>query len=212
MDRTDGATILVSLVAIALLAVVAGSLPFPEAPEPADETDPNGSQDDEEPPEPAPAVPTIAPFAFLALLALVGVVTAFVGYRRLVRSPAGGRAGKEESRDDGPPETDDRLEAVADVAGTAADRIHRTDAYENEIYRAWAEMTRALSLPNPETKTPGEFADAAVRAGMEESDVAELTRLFSAVRYGNREFDAADERRAVEILERIEAAYAGDRS
>lgn len=97
---------------------------------------------------------------------------------------------------------------LADAAGRAADRIDAADAdLENEVYRAWFEMTRLLDVDRPETSTPGEFADAATAAGLRDDHVRSLTDLFESVRYGSTESTPEVEARAVEILERIESVY-----
>ncbi|QLH81770.1 DUF4129 domain-containing protein [Halosimplex pelagicum] len=110
-----------------------------------------------------------------------------------------------------PPEPDspDR-EAVGAAAARAAERIddHEGDA-ENAVYEAWVEMTTALAVPDPATSTPGEFADAATAAGMDEARVAELTDLFERVRYGSEPVTADHERQAVETLRAIQAAHEG---
>jgi len=110
-----------------------------------------------------------------------------------------------------PPEPDapDR-EAVGAAAARAADRIddHEGDA-ENAVYEAWVEMTTALDVPDPATSTPGEFADAAAAAGMDETRVAELTDLFERIRYGSEPVTVDHERRAVETLRAIQAAQEG---
>jgi len=98
--------------------------------------------------------------------------------------------------------------AVARAAGRAADRIEERDGFDNEVYRAWKEMTRHLEVANPESSTPAEFAAAAVDAGMAREDVDALTEVFEAVRYGAAEPTEAHEREAVEALRRIERAYA----
>ena len=97
---------------------------------------------------------------------------------------------------------------VGSVAGETADRIEADDggSLENEVFRAWREMTNLLSVDNPETSTPGEFAVAAIHAGFGREEVTELTTLFETVRYGDVDASATDERRAVEILRRVEAA------
>lgn len=102
--------------------------------------------------------------------------------------------------------------AVGEAAGRAADRLEQETDIDNEVYRAWGEMTELLDMPNPETSTPGDFATVAVEAGMGEDDVRELTRLFEDVRYGNVEPSAEREERAIEIFRRIEARYAEDES
>lgn len=110
------------------------------------------------------------------------------------------------SPDEPPIEDDPDLAAMGRAAGRAADRIEAEGDLHNEVYRAWYEMTRHLSVPAPETTTSGEFADRAVAAGMDDGDVSRLTRLFEEVRYGGAS-PADRERRAVETLRRIEEAY-----
>lgn len=97
--------------------------------------------------------------------------------------------------------------AVGRAAGRAADRVG-DGGTENEVYRAWREMTGLLDAPDPESRTPGEFADRAVEAGIDKEDVNELTRLFEDVRYGERTASEEYERRAVETFRRIERRYA----
>jgi hypothetical protein len=104
-------------------------------------------------------------------------------------------------------EEDDAAAAVGRAAGRAADRIERNAAGDNEVYRAWREMTGHLDVDDPETSTPGEFAAAAVEVGMDREDVAELTRLFERVRYGGEVATEETERRAVGTLRRIESTY-----
>ncbi|WP_254537039.1 DUF4129 domain-containing protein [Halomarina litorea] len=109
------------------------------------------------------------------------------------------------------PEPDDRtteVAAIGEAAGRAADRIEGETTFANAVYRAWREMTDPLDLPR-ETSTPGEFAAAAVAAGMGREDVRELTDLFEATRYGGVSADETRERRAVEALRRIEREYGG---
>lgn len=102
--------------------------------------------------------------------------------------------------------------AVARAAGRAADRIEEGDDVDNEVYRAWREMTSLLDIPRPETNTAGEFEAAAVDAGMDPADVHELTALFETVRYGGYDPEPTDERRAIELLRRIENRYSGEES
>jgi hypothetical protein len=103
-------------------------------------------------------------------------------------------------------------ERIGRVAGAAADRIDDEPSIdtENEVYRAWRRMTGSLDVDDPETTPPREFERAAVDAGMAPDDVAALTSLFEAVRYGGRDATASTERRAVETLRRIEAGYGGE--
>ena len=105
-----------------------------------------------------------------------------------------------------PDGTDAAAAAVGRAAGRAADRIEADTGVDNAVFRAWREMTDDLELPR-ETSTPGEFADAAVAAGMEPGDVRELTTLFEDVRYGGETADEQREQRALAALRRIEDAY-----
>jgi len=117
--------------------------------------------------------------------------------------------------DDRDPESDDADQFtprdLAAAAGRAADRLEEHNAdVDNEVYRAWWEMTSMLDVADPDTATPGEFADAAVAAGMGADDVAELTRLFEEVRYGQRD-PASREKVALSVFRSIEHAY-GERT
>ena len=138
----------------------------------------------------------------LLLLLVVGVVALGV-VAVLLRSGSG--------EDDLPPEAGpgaEEVEAVGRAAGRAADRIESTDDLDNEIYRAWREMTDLLEVDRPDATSPGEFAEAATGAGMDPDDVGELTRLFEDVRYGGEEPTERKEQRALSILRRVEATYA----
>lgn len=141
----------------------------------------------------------------LLLALLVALVAAGVA---VVRRRGGDARRAAEAEDDADDETD--AAAVGRAAGRAADRIEGEEEIENEVYRAWREMTALLDVANPETSTPGEFADAAVAAGLDREDVTELTRLFEDVRYGDRAPGADSERRAVAVFRRIERGYAED--
>jgi hypothetical protein len=99
---------------------------------------------------------------------------------------------------------------LAAAAGKAADRLEKHNAdVDNEVYRAWWEMTNLLNVPNPDSSTPREFARAAVDLGMDEEDVDQLTTLFEEVRYGRRDA-ASREERALEVLRHIEEEYGAD--
>lgn len=102
-------------------------------------------------------------------------------------------------------------EAIADAAGRAADRIETADeGAENEVYRAWKEMAESVDVADPRTATPADFAAAAADAGLDPDRVDELTDLFEAVRYGDREVTEERERRAIEALREIEREHGGD--
>jgi hypothetical protein len=114
-----------------------------------------------------------------------------------------------DSEDD---ESDAReTEELARIAGRAADRIEDDEGAaaeaENEVYRAYREMTEVLDIENRETTTPREFSRQAVDAGIAPDDVRELTGLFETVRYGGEDPTADRERRALDVLRRIESTY-----
>ncbi|WP_435152675.1 DUF4129 domain-containing protein [Haladaptatus sp. DFWS20] len=108
------------------------------------------------------------------------------------------------------PFEDEDIAAVGRAAGEAADRIESDASVENEVYRAWREMTQHLDVSAPESSTPGEFAVAAVDAGIACDDVTELTNIFEEVRYGGEDATGEREQRAVDALRRIEQTYAED--
>jgi len=139
--------------------------------------------------------------ALLVVFATVGLAGLFVLSRRNAALNV----------DDEPDtsETEPAAEAIGQIAGDAADRIEDETADANPVYRAWREMTAVLDAENPEATTAGEFAELAVAAGLDADDVAELTRLFEDVRYGDRDPDAYADR-ALDTLRRVERAYAGD--
>jgi hypothetical protein len=149
-------------------------------------------------------VVTNPPVALAAVLGVAVLVAAAVLVRATDDSEAG--PGREPAEEE-PPSPD--AAAVGRAAGRAADRIENDGTVDNAVFRAWREMTDDLDVPRG-TTTPGEFAEAAVAAGMEPADVRELTGLFEDVRYGGQAADAERERRAVDALRRIEDAY-GDR-
>lgn len=95
----------------------------------------------------------------------------------------------------------------AAAAGRAADRIEEGNVpVDNAVYRAWYEMTMLLDIPNPETSSPMDFADAAIELSFDEGDVTELTELFNEVRYGHRDPESREDR-ALKIMRHIEDEY-----
>ncbi len=135
------------------------------------------------------------------LIVVVVLGAAFVGV--LLR--ATGSIQAEAVGEQSPESTAVDVDAIARTAGRAADRIEADAALDNEVYRAWQEMTDLLDVPDPETSTPREFAAAAVTAGMDREDVHELTVLFEEVRYGAEDPTSEREERAVAALRRIES-------
>ncbi|MDY6764790.1 MAG: DUF4129 domain-containing protein [Halobacteria archaeon] len=142
-----------------------------------------------------------------AILTVILGIAILVGLYFLVFVPARDQEEEPQTPPDG--ESKDAIRAaVGRAAGEAADRIEGDADVTNEVYRAWREMTQYLDVKEPESSTPGEFADAAVETGMSPDDVYELTRLFEEVRYGGESPTREREKQAVEALRRIESEYA----
>ncbi len=141
----------------------------------------------------------------ILLLVLAGVLAVLL-VAAFVRT-TGDDAADEEPEPEPEPEEPD-LAAVGSVAGEAADRIEGSADVENEVYRAWREMTDLLDVDSPTSSTPAEFEAAALDAGMDRSEVSTLTGVFRDVRYGGREPTPDREERAVEALRAIEDAHA----
>jgi hypothetical protein len=147
-----------------------------------------------------------SPPRVLAVLFVLAIVLGLVAFRATGDSDPVDTSPIEEPVS----ETDDEaLGAVGAVAGDAADRILEDADVENEVYRAWREMTDHLDVRNPETSTPSEFADVARDAGMDDAHVDELTDLFRDVRYGGADVTPEREQQAVDALRAIEASYGG---
>jgi len=146
------------------------------------------------------------PIVSVALFGLLGLAL-LIAVALLFQSTGDDRPAPSEAADQ--PDSQ-QMAAIGRAAGRAADRIEADAEPDNAVYEAWKEMTDLLDVPNPEASTPAEFATVAVKAGMAADDVAELTELFEAVRYGTAVPTEARETRAIAALRRIEDAYAGD--
>jgi len=143
-----------------------------------------------------PISPTMLAMVFVFLVAVSLVVMLTV---------TGSDETYEPVEDEEPDEPDEA--AFARAAGRAADRIEQgNDPVDNAVYRAWAEMTNLLDIPDPETSAPMDFADAAIEFGLEADDVHELAELFNEVRYGHKSAEEREDR-AIEILRRVETTY-----
>jgi hypothetical protein len=151
---------------------------------------------------------TTAVSTMVVLLGIFGLLILGVGIAFRRSDEASGDETDADSRQS----TDQQpTEAVGQIAGLAADRIERREpgdeVIDNEVYRAWEEMTDRLDVPNDESTTPREFARAAAQAGLSAEDVSELTELFEDVRYGGYSPTTEREERAVDVLRRIEQSY-----
>jgi hypothetical protein len=150
----------------------------------------------------SPSAPEVLFLIVLVLVIVLAIAIWLSGDRELPSASTGSAP----DEDDAVPEPD--VAAMGRAAGRAADRLETTDDFENEVFRAWAEMTRPIDVERPDASTPAEFATAATEAGMDSADVDRLTTLFEEVRYGGRMATPERERDAVETLRRIEAQYA----
>ncbi|MEZ3142451.1 DUF4129 domain-containing protein [Halobaculum sp. MBLA0143] len=144
------------------------------------------------------------PTAILGVLLVLAIAGSAV---LLIRSAA---QEQDEADEDGETTSASRQAAVGQVAGAAADRLEADANVDNEVYRAWREMTTHLDVDRPRSSTPAEFAAAAVEAGIDREDATELTALFEEVRYGGEEVTDDRERRAVAALRNVEAVYADE--
>jgi hypothetical protein len=150
--------------------------------------------------------PSVSPeFAIWLVALLVGVALATIVFSRgdaLLKRVGGDARTREPDRD---------LRDLGRVAGAAADRLAAEEtAVENEVTRAWRQMVDLLDVRDPQADTPRAFATAASEAGMAPDDVAELTELFEAVRYGGRPASADRRERALAAFRRIEETYGGE--
>jgi hypothetical protein len=147
----------------------------------------------------------LSPTVLVGLLVVVAVLFAVLVYRASGDDADGDPLPEAETAE---PEERNALAAVGAAAGEAADRIEDAADVDNEVYRAWRDMTDHVDVPDPETSTPQEFATAARDAGMEGAHVDALTDVFREVRYGGAEATAAREQRALDALRAIEERYA----
>lgn len=147
----------------------------------------------------------------LAIVVLVGVIVASYRLVRVRQRETDRTAAESEDPDTEPAvnagESTDDLGAAA---ARAADHLRTDPPLDNDVVRAWRELTVVLPVGRPATATPREFAAAAIDAGVDPAAVDELTTLFEAVRYGDRDPSGARARRAVAALERIEAERAAN--
>ncbi|MFB6112149.1 MAG: DUF4129 domain-containing protein [Halobacteriaceae archaeon] len=148
--------------------------------------------------------PLIIAALTLGAIVLVGVAVRYLANRSAGNGDAGWFTLRTPPRPANP--TSD-LAGMGEVAGDAADRIAEDADVDNEVYRAWREMTAYLDIDAPRASTPGEFAEAAVAEGLDPDRVDALTDVFERVRYGDADPEAyAEDARAA--LRAIEEAVA----
>jgi len=152
---------------------------------------------------PEPSLPIVALAALAAVVALVVIAYYLTGDDAAAEEESTEAEAEEEPAVDA-----EDVAEVGRLAGEAADRIEDAGDFENQVFRAWREMTRPLNVDHPRSSTPAEFAAAARAAGMDGGDVDRLTELFDEVRYGGREATPEREEEAVSLLRSIEAQYA----
>jgi len=151
--------------------------------------------------EPASLPTRLKLLGVLSILVVLSAVLGLYIYRRR----------KDDSAPPEPGRVPDELQGeIGAAAGDAADELEEDAELENAVYEAWAEMASTLSVDDPETSTPAEFARAARAAGIRQADVDELTALFEEVRYGTAEVTPRREQRAIDALRRIERHYADE--
>ena len=99
------------------------------------------------------------------------------------------------------------LEQLVEQAQVALDTIEAGGDVRNTVIRCYAEMNRVVQaergLQRQAAMTPREFEEPLTRAGLPAEHVRELTRLFEAVRYGEKSLPVWEERRAVSCLTAI---------
>lgn len=86
-----------------------------------------------------------------------------------------------------------------------------TPTPSNEVARAWNEMLTTLGIERCPTKTPDEYAQDAVRAGIDRDIVGTLTTTFQEVRYGGAPVTDERVRRAQHALARLRHQSGGGR-
>lgn len=112
-----------------------------------------------------------------------------------------------ENQSQAQPTNSDSAAEIGRIAGEVANRFDSESSMENDIFRAWKQMSDLVSRGAPTSKTAGEFATAAIEGGMDPGDVSALTRMFEDVRYGTMPVTPEREHTAIQIFRRIERKY-----
>jgi hypothetical protein len=74
----------------------------------------------------------------------------------------------------------------------------------NDVYRAWRAMIMSLDAPLEKGDTPTDLAGKAIRDGFPETPVTELTALFCSVRYGGKPPSDEREQSAQHALDQVQ--------
>ncbi len=208
MHRRQIATLVIGGVAIFVVAFLAGSLPFP-SPGPSPPSTPTPSPTNASQSPGAGQLPRVPVFHLFVLTVGILIVGALIAIYRVIGRPSNPTVGTVDESTDSVDTGETALGAVAETAGHIADQLEQSSSVDlqNEVYRSWCEMTTSLAVPNRDARTPGEFANAAIREGMAEDHVHALTHLFEDVRYGEEMPTEVNEQRAIDLLREIEATY-----
>lgn len=99
------------------------------------------------------------------------------------------------------------LEQLAHEAQGALDALHGGADLKDTIMRCYFEMSRVVSreqgIQRETAMTPREFERRLEEAGLPDSHVQQLTRLFEGVRYGAKVPGEREERQAIAALTKI---------
>jgi hypothetical protein len=99
------------------------------------------------------------------------------------------------------------IDLVGSEAEKAWQALQTGSDLKDVIIRCYRQMSLALNkaqgIERKDFMTTGEFESVLEAAGIPHEPIHQLTRLFDAVRYGNWQPNAADEKRAIQCLESI---------
>lgn len=100
-----------------------------------------------------------------------------------------------------------RLQTLAREAGQALEALQAGAGVRDTILRCYFEMERTVrserGISRAGSMTPREFERRLAEAGLPESEVRRLIRLFEAVRYGTHTAGQAQEQQAIDCLAAI---------
>jgi hypothetical protein len=136
-----------------------------------------------------PNIPDWFAFVFGLVLFLVVIFLAWRAWQRRKRPGQGA------------------LGLLYDEALSAKNALQAGESFRNVILRCYYEMgqvvDRQRGVRRKEDMTPREFERRLVEIGLPAEPVAQLTRLFEAVRYGSKQPGEQAERQAIECLDAI---------